>query len=198
LGRQNYADSMRLMSELAQKVKQNPERVFILGLEYDTLLTLGRNAKVQTEISESLNTLPVHQSARGGLATLHNPGQLIVYPIVSLSNLKLGVADWVCRLSQVTQATLRDFHIHSQALPPAGLHTENGKIASIGLRIENRVSTHGVAINISNDLSLFSNFRVCGLREQRMDSILAQRGQAPELKSFFTAWAGHFVQRSNL
>lgn len=114
----------------------------------------------------------VVRSERGGLLTLHNPGQLLGYPIVNLRSLNVGPFLWIEKNLQLIKSALEAFKVpaHYQT-DSVGVFTPKGKIASLGFRIRNGISTHGFAINVKNDLNDFYEFNPCGLCQAGADSV---------------------------
>ena len=103
---------------------------FILGLEHPAVITLGRRA--DTEEININNQLPVVQSTRGGLATIHSEGQLVIYPIIDIRKINLGVRDYVELLLSTTQKVFTHFGVETfKDDKNIGLYTKNGKIASM-------------------------------------------------------------------
>ena len=114
----------------------------------------------------------VVRSERGGLLTMHNPGQLLCYPIASLRTLKMGPREWIQYNLMSIKRVLKDFSVPAYyKMDSVGVFTANGKIASLGFRIRNGISTHGFAINVKNDLRDFYKFNPCGLCRAGADSV---------------------------
>jgi len=204
----SYSQALELQNQYRLKVRQRPQNIYLMGLEHQFVITLGRRALVEKEISWSkeklqLNGAEVVITDRGGLATLHSPGQLVIYPIFSLENYRISVKSYVDLLLKVTQNFLLNLGIESftQEDQP-GLFTKNGKIVFIGLRIRDGICYHGLSINIANDLSLFESIQSCGVFRPRLDQVLNYEGfllekgfainQGEYLKIFFQKWSDVF------
>ena len=130
-------------------------------LEHPSVFTLGMNA-AEEHILDPGN-IPVVQVDRGGQVTWHGPGQLVVYLMLDLARKKLGVRDLVCRLERSIIRTLAKYGITAEGREGApGVYTGDAKIASIGLRVRRNCCYHGIAINVSADLSAFSRINPCG------------------------------------
>ena len=158
----------------------------ILAFEHPAVVTLGKRSQNDVDVLPN-NSLPVCQIDRGGHATLHSRGQLVIYPIVKLSKVGMTIRDFVDYLHSTTIHTLKKNGVEARAGAAPGLFTENGKIAYIGLRVDRGVTRHGIAINIRNDLSLFSNIRSCGVTNAQHDSLHKHDLQITP-QQFFLDW----------
>ncbi|MHC4112966.1 MAG: lipoyl synthase, partial [Planctomycetota bacterium] len=115
---------------------------------------------------------------RGGGTTAHNPGQLVVYPILNLQELDLGISEYIRELETIGAELLEESGVRSQQRKGLrGLWIDNRKIASIGVRVSKFVTYHGMAINIQNDLSIFDYITPCGLDGVEMTSVLKETGK---------------------
>jgi lipoate-protein ligase B len=167
-------------------VSQNSDGV-ILGFECEPVITLGvRGSENDLEASpEALEArgFAVERVDRGGQATVHNPGQLVIFPIVAVHD--FGARNWVNFLLRVTRLTLHSLGCESECREgQPGLYTNKGKVASIGVRFRQGISTHGVAINIHNELSDFGLIRACGIRRAPVD----QLGGSFRVEEVFSRW----------
>lgn len=198
----------------ARQLALHAERV--AGLRPDTLVlvthpptfSLGRHAPdddIALDRAElARRGIVVARSDRGGRATYHGPGQVVLYPIVSTDDLGLGVKDWVCLLESALVDALADLGIRAERRPgTAGLWTAEdtprgqggAKIASLGLRVSRGVSYHGVSLNTGLDASVFDGIVTCGVRGERVTTIEAATGRAPGDDEAGTLLAGHVERR---
>jgi lipoate-protein ligase B len=100
------------------------------------------------------------------------PGQLVVYPIIDVSKQKLSVRDYVGALESTVIDTLDFFGIHAARDPDLpGVWVKGSKICAIGVRVKSRVTMHGLALNINNDLGLFGKIVPCGIRTRSVTSM---------------------------
>jgi lipoyl(octanoyl) transferase len=189
-GSQGFAELEQMQHKICQGVFSGDEEV-VLGGEHPAIITLGRRAQSSEVLS---SVLPVHQCARGGLATLHSPGQLVIYPILNLRKRNWGVRLYVEALLKTTQKTLLEFGLETKcdSTGNPGLYTKIGKIAFCGLKIVQGVSMYGLSINIGNDLSLFKNLRPCGISGQSLDRLQNHLADPLDLEVFFEAWGTHW------
>jgi len=130
-------------------------------LEHFPVFTLGHTGDRKDILNPG--NIPVIQTDRGGRATYHGPGQLIVYPLIDLQRRKLGVKQFVKILEQAVIQLLIDYNIKAniQANAP-GVYVNNAKICSLGLKIRHGCSYHGLALNVNMDLEPFSRINPCG------------------------------------
>ena len=170
LGILDFRKSVHLQENLLQLALQTNCH-FVIGLEHPAVLTLGHRADAAVEV-KSESSLPLERVSRGGLATVHSEGQLIIYPVLNLRELNMGVRDYVCLLLKTTSELLRTFGIDSFTDEKSvGVFTERGKIAFCGVQVKNGVSQHGISLNVRNDLSYFKSIRSCGISEPRFDRL---------------------------
>jgi lipoyl(octanoyl) transferase len=190
LGTVDYQQAYQQQIECKNLVK-NSDQLIVLGLEHPTVLTLGRRSS-PADFDFWKHSLVT--TDRGGLATIHSPGQLVIYPIVDLKYLSLGPKQYVDLLLKSTQSFLKSsFDIPSEIRCSSGLFTRNGKIAFVGLRIQDHVSTHGISINVQNDLNLFGGVAACGVLNQPMDSIKSITKRNFDLKELYLNWVRVFA-----
>jgi lipoate-protein ligase B len=154
----------------------------ILLVEHPPVITLGarksENKLLTDETTLKNKGIEIITIGRGGGTTAHNPGQLVIYPIVKLKSLKLDVPQFVRRVEQLGLELLDTLGViaHRQKGLP-GLWTEKQKIASVGIQIKKWVTMHGIAINICNDLTIFDYIVPCGLENVKMTSAARQTGK---------------------
>ncbi len=191
LGTLDFEAAFQIQRNLWHSAKDK-NQISIMGLEHPAVITLGRRMKSDDLITVS--GIPVVQSTRGGLATIHSEGQLVIYPIMNLRSQGLGVKEFVCKLLKITQITLEDYNIESYIDDEnVGLYTGYGKIAFCGLEIKEGVSQHGISINIANDLSLFSQIVSCGITSLKTDRVCNHVSDVT-MRDFFEKWRSHFKQ----
>ncbi len=167
-----YADAWDLQIRLHHERVVNSRPDTILILEHQPVYTVGRRTLVSDwggdPTATHMNGIEVHHVNRGGSVTYHGPGQLVVYPILRLTDHVKGVRAYIEQLEEAVIQCLRQNGIagHRQAKTPGvwvtGLH--HAKIASIGIRVDRGVTMHGLALNVDMDLSPFRGITPCGLQ----------------------------------
>ena len=148
----------------------------VLLTQHRPVLTLGyRRPYEQVRLSVAqLHTkgLRIVCVERGGGATYHAPGQLVVYPLFSTLLQEYGVRRFVARLETVMQRTCRAFGV--QATTRAGYPgawVGERKIGAVGVSVRRRVSLHGFALNVDLDLRPFADILPCGLASDVVTSL---------------------------
>jgi lipoate-protein ligase B len=149
----------------------------LLLLEHPPTVTLGARGRLSslTLSREELEKLgmQVHFVDRGGEATYHGPGQLLGYPLMDLKKLKISVRDFVFRLEETVLIALRQFGLEGFRLQgkPGVWTGDTDKIASIGVRIHRRITSHGFSLNIDLGINTTTFLVCCGNPEIRMVSL---------------------------
>ncbi len=188
LGRVAYGDALKLQKTLEAEVIADREIDHLLLLEHPHVFTIGRRAKESSVLATAgvLNDLGVEvfETDRGGKVTYHGLGQLVGYPIISLSPDREDVHKYVRDLEEVLIRTLADFDIAAFRIEGlTGVHTAEGKVAAIGVHIKRWVTTHGFALNVSTDLSYYNWIIACeGEPVTSMDKLLGRDIQLAEVE----------------
>ena len=139
-------------------------------LEHPPVFTQGQAGKAEHLLATG--EIPVVQVDRGGQVTYHGPGQLVGYLLIDLRRKKLGPRDLVSHIERAIVSTLKQLDIAAAPRADApGVYTQNKKIASLGLRIRNGCSFHGLALNINMDLSPFLRINPCGYAGMEMAQV---------------------------
>lgn len=200
LGVMAYNDAWRTQQEIhAQVVAGGMER--ILFVEHPPVVTLGRRPNVARHLLADETQLAkvgveLVQSDRGGDITFHGPGQLVAYPIIRLTDRGLSVGRYVKCLEDAVLDTLVAFGIDATLDRSAiGVWTERGKICALGTRIRRGVSMHGLALNVTTDLSYFSLIVPCGLSGKAVTSMAELCSPVPSMEQVRDRLGAHLVAR---
>lgn len=144
----------------------------LVVVEHDHVITLGRSSHGENVLTRDL---PIFEIERGGDVTYHGPGQVVVYPIISLQDRRLGVRQFVELLESAITETVRKFlaaDVRGKLGAETGVWVENRrKIASIGVAVSHWVTYHGLALNVNTDLSYFRKIKPCGFESSIMTSL---------------------------
>lgn len=167
----------------------------LMGLEHPATVTIGRRGSAEQDLKPGWEQhgLSVHAIDRGGQATIHSPGQLVIYPLVDLTEIGLRPRAFVELISATTIKVLSALGLSAWSdTERPGIYTANGKIAFFGLRVSHggRV-THGLSLSVSNDLSLFNQIRPCGCEAGTMTS-LKNEGREISTEALFFKWTAAF------
>src|SRR5262245_55699814 len=190
LGRVPYDRAVELQAEAAARAARGEGETLLL-LEHEPVITLGRNADAADVLfsRERLADLgiAVRDSNRGGKVTYHGPGQLVGYPVLNLSPDRKDVKRYVTDLEEVLIGALAGFGIRADRSPRPERVTSvwvgNDKIAAIGIHLARWITTHGFALNVTNEpLAHFPGIVPCGITDGGVTSIerLLQRRFAVE------------------
>jgi lipoyl(octanoyl) transferase len=189
LGRVAYDRGLELQAEAAARARRDEETLLLL--EHEPVFTLGRNASradvlFTPERCRELG-VEVRESDRGGKVTYHGPGQLVGYPILNLAPDRKDVKRYVTDLEEVLIRVLADFGIHATRSPirerVTSVWVGNDKIAAIGIHIARWVTTHGFALNVTDEpLPYFSGIIPCGITDGGVITIQRLLGRRPSLE----------------
>lgn len=175
----NYQEGLTLMEQVLNEVIEKNTPGNVLLIEHEEVYTAGTSAKAEELlVNPSLMNIPVYDSiGRGGKYTFHGPGQRIIYPIINLRTRDRDLHKYVRDLELSIIETLKFFNIegfiiHGKIGVWVMKNNQPAKIAAIGIRVKKWVTYHGIAVNISTDLSKFNNIIPCGLKDDTVTSIL--------------------------
>jgi lipoyl(octanoyl) transferase len=200
-----YEEARELQKRLEARRQREEIADVLLLLEHPPVYTRGRRSAPEelpmgVEWYEAQG-IEVRDTDRGGLVTYHGPGQLVAYPIVSLAPYGDDVHEYVRGLERVMIGALGEHGVAAQVIkgltgvwtegepPPGGAAR---KIGSIGVHVSRGVTTHGLAVNVSNDLQPFEWIVPCGIEGVAMTSVSREIGRRAEVEAFAATVAGRF------
>ena len=199
LGLQPYARVHALQVRLAEARYRGAlaEDIF-LCVEHPPVFTLGRHAsRSHLGVSESslfprgIEVVPIE---RGGEITYHGPGQLVLYPVISLRQRHLRVGDYVCLLEELMLRLAADFGVRANRDPRNhGVWVGDTKLGSIGIAIRHGVAFHGLALNVELDLTPFSWINPCGLTGVGVTSLAREGATACSMTAVKAALCPHLA-----
>ena len=166
LGRVEYGAALAIQRACERAVLAGEQPDTLLLLEHPHVLTMGRRSTPGAIIAADdllqARGVSVFETNRGGKVTYHGLGQVVGYPIINLSPDREDVHRYVRDLEEVLIRAMADFGIEGFRIPGlTGVHTEQGKVAAIGVHIARWVTTHGFALNVNADLSYFDLIIAC-------------------------------------
>jgi len=188
-----YRPAWDLQLQLHDQVLMGAHAAGILMLvEHSPVITLGRRPDAQKHLLASSKALAargveVVETDRGGDITFHGPGQLVAYPIIPLNTYNFNLHSYMRFLEETVIQTLAEFGVRAvrdpSPKPATGvwvdikptqnselrtadseLRTQNfAKICALGIKVRRWITLHGIALNVTTDLSFFSLINPCGL-----------------------------------
>lgn len=188
LGEVPYSLALRLQHVLMATRAEGSIPDVLLLLQHPPALTLGRFRGEEDIIVPrerlALEGVAVFDTNRGGSVTYHGPGQLIGYPVLNLKEKSLGVRQYIWALEEVIMRLLHTIGIQgNRMVGHHGVWVGDKKICSVGVNVNRGVSTHGFALNVSNDLHYFRYIRPCGLPSEVMTSVSELSERSVEVRA---------------
>ncbi|WP_422421227.1 lipoyl(octanoyl) transferase LipB [Pseudomonas sp. GZD-222] len=174
LGLLPYEPVLKAMQRFTdQRGPEASDEVWLV--EHPAVFTQGQAGKAEHLLVPG--DIPVVQTDRGGQVTYHGPGQLVAYLLLDVRRLGFGVRDLVSRIERCLIELLASYDVEAAAKADApGVYVDGAKIASLGLRIRNGCSFHGLALNVDMDLAPFRRINPCGYAGLAMTQLRDQAG----------------------
>jgi lipoic acid synthetase len=181
LGTVPYREADALQRALSERAADD----YLLVLEHPHVYTLGVRADPAHILRDPAEVgADVVRTDRGGDVTYHGPGQLVVYPIVTLPDRPSAGPDHVRRLEQLVIDALGDLGVAEVGRLPGypgiwlgAAGPSPAKVAAVGVRTRRRHgrrrTLHGVAVNVDCDLAMFGAIVPCGIREFPVTALAA-------------------------
>jgi lipoyl(octanoyl) transferase len=199
LGQVPYDEAWSLQNRLAEARRAGLASDTLILLEHPHTYTIGRSGTRDhvflTEAEIDARGITCLDVDRGGDVTYHGPGQLVGYPILDLGP-QPDVGLYLRNLEGCLIDVLADFGIASGRLSGyTGVWIGDRKIAAIGIKVSQGVTTHGFALNVSTDLSLFTHILACGIPDKGVTSMALELGSAPPIMAVEEAVVARFTER---
>lgn len=183
LGRVDYDETVTKQMELVERVQADKDLAYLLLLSHNHVFTIGRfgsrdNILASEDILNERGVI-VRRTRRGGDITYHGPGQIIGYPILSLSRRRLNIRKYFSKLESLLISVLSRYGIEGRCdddYPGAWVGEE--KVAALGVGISKWVAFHGFALNVNTDLSHFDMIVPCGIAHRRVTSMAKILGRS--------------------
>ncbi|HOE63938.1 MAG TPA: lipoyl(octanoyl) transferase LipB [Candidatus Sumerlaeota bacterium] len=186
--RRPYAEAVDEMNLIVEQRIAGNGSDTIIFVEHDPVITMGRRARAEHLVGyassdgKTIGGIPVVYTDRGGDVTLHSPGQLVIYPVIRLKVREQRLHDLLIAYENLIIQTALAFGVKACRIEGrTGAWTPRGKLASIGIHIRRWTTYHGIALNVSNDLSLFDNIIPCGLHGIKMASLESETNRALDM-----------------
>ena len=202
-----YRDSFEKQKIYVDEVLKGQRKETIVFCHHEPVVTLGRGTQKEDVFSWQGERVEVN---RGGRATYHGPGQVLMYPIIDLmgnspSYLKKKIKSlhaYMRQLEQTAVLTLRDYGVQAQGRcqeKSSGINQATGvwvghqKLASIGIAVKRWITCHGMAINIFKDEKAFQGIKPCGFAPETMVCLQDLTDQRIKRKVFQKELASNFI-----
>ena len=168
----DYMAAWELQKTIHSEVVAGTRGNTVLLLEHPPVYTAGKRTEAHERPTDGT---PVIDVDRGGKITWHGPGQLVGYPIARLPQ-PIDVVAYVRWLEQVLIDLTASFGLHTERVEGrTGIWspTPDGhvKIGAIGIRVAERVTMHGFALNCNNSLEAYDHIIACGITDARTSTM---------------------------
>ena len=201
LGLRPYRDVWALQHELHERVGRGEEPETWIFVEHTPVITLGRNAKranvLLSDEALARRGVDLVEIERGGDVTYHGPGQLVVYPIRRLERFR-EVVPLVRALENAVIAACAHFGVDGERNEHSGVWADGNQLCAIGLAVRQMTSMHGIALNVSNELSYDELINPCGLTDRGLTNLSREAERAVSMAEAKNALLGAFAHEFDL
>ncbi|MFA7159640.1 MAG: lipoyl(octanoyl) transferase LipB [Kiritimatiellia bacterium] len=193
-----YRDGLVLQEIILEKRIRDEIADTVIFLEHLPVITLGVRSKPEQVLlpADELRArrIELTESSRGGAATFHCPGQLVMYPVIKLGAGKADAHGYLHNLEEVAIRTAAGFGVAACRRPGmTGAWTEMGKLSAIGVRFKRWVTWHGMSFNVKPDMAGFDAIIPCGLKGERVASLQSLLGAScPSIEKVRRVMAAQF------
>ncbi len=182
LGRVRYREALALQHALFHRSGED----YLLLLEHPDVYTLGVRARAEHVLVEPGSVgAELVKVDRGGDVTYHGPGQVVGYPIVSITLGPGVVPAYVHGIEALVIGALGDLGLPKvgrlEGYPGVWVEPDGPvprKICAIGVRVSRGRTMHGFALNVDTDLTMFSHIVPCGIPDRPVTSLRAEGSAA--------------------
>ena len=177
-----YEEALAFMEDRVAAIREGSAAECVWLLEHPPLFTAGTSADPAELFNPS--GFPVHDAGRGGRYTYHGPGQRVGYVMLDLEKRGRDLRRLVHSLEGWIISTLAELGVSAHRADGrigiwVGEGASEAKIAALGIRIKRWVTLHGIAINVSPDLTHFGGIVPCGISEFGVTSLKALGKEMP-------------------
>ena len=176
LGLIDYKDAWDLQKSVHQLRVENKIDDVLFLLEHPHTYTLGKTADKENLVGDKKyldeNKISVYDIDRGGDITYHGPGQIVGYPIISLTNWQQDTHKYLRAIEEVIIKVCSEYDLQgSRDNKYTGVWLDDRKICAIGIKVSRWITMHGFAFNVNTDLKLFSGIIPCGITDKDVTSL---------------------------
>jgi lipoate-protein ligase B len=182
LGRVGYREAWALQQELLEQRARDELEDVLLVCEHDPVITTGRGT---TDGFLRDARFEVVETERGGQATYHGPGQVVIYPIIALADDAHDLRRYLRTLEQAMLDVVRPLGLDAGVrMGATGVWIDDArKLVSLGVAARRWITWHGLALNHETDLSHFTAIDPCGFDASVMTSLERELGDARPARS---------------
>jgi len=187
LGLIPYAEALALQSDLVVRRRTGDIPDQLLPPQHPHIITPGKASSRSHVLADESRRrglgIDLIDVGRGGDVTYHGPGQLVAYPILDLKPDRKDVHRYLRDLEAVLVYALDRVGVRAGPLSElTGVWVDGRKIAAIGVRVSSGwITSHGFALNVSNDLSYFETIVPCGIQDVSITSVSQELGRSVEV-----------------
>ncbi len=200
----DYNKCQSVQEYLLKKVIDNSSDNYLIITSHNNVITLGKNnGEEDLLVSKDYlkeNNISLVKSKRGGKATFHGEGQLVIYPILNLRNFNMGVKKYVFSLLDVGINTLKKYGIASYKNEEApGIYVKKNnqeeKLGFVGIKVERSCSMHGISVNLNKITEeMFKLINPCGYKNLKITSMESLLNKKIDEKEFIDIFIKEFLK----
>ena len=203
LGILDYGKAYELQKRLLQEHLQGKGSNFLLLLQHNPVITIGRSGNkgniLVSKLALTAAGIETYEIERGGDVTYHGPGQLTGYPIIDLRKSRKDVHWYLRQLEEVIIRVLAEYGIAGQRMEGyTGVWVGNEKVAAIGIAVRRWITYHGFALNVYPDMSHFDMITPCGITDKGVTSLEQLLGYKVDMDGVADKTASVFAEVLNV
>ena len=193
-----YREALELQADLVRRRRAGEVDDTLIVLEHPHVITMGSSTDVENilvdEEERGRRGIELHSAGRGGDVTYHGPGQLVAYPILDLKPDRKDLHRYLRDLESVLIRVAAEYGIDAvRDDAGTGVWTTTGKLAAIGIRVSSGwITSHGIALNVTSDLSYFDTIVPCGISDRGVTSLERELERPPTLAEAGETFVRHF------
>ena len=174
----DYEDAWKIQRQVHGEVASGRQQETVLLLEHSSVFTAGKRTE---DYERPKDGTPVIDVDRGGKITWHGPGQLVGYPIMRLPE-PIDVVGYVRWLEQVLIDSIAEFGVTGQRVQGRSgvwvdVDGDFEKVAAIGIRVAEKTTMHGFALNCNNSLQPYDTIVACGIADAKTTTLQKLTGK---------------------
>ena len=189
LGMAEYAETVKIQQKLSLLRSRDVIDDILLLCEHDKVITCGTSTDPTNILWDEKKLADAGVSVvnvkRGGDVTMHVPGQLVCYPILNIRYYRGVLEDDIGYLEQMALKPIKEFVPEADVWDRhPGIWINEKQLAAVGLHISRSVTSHGIMINVSSDISLLEAINPCGMKGLHSTSVEIESGRKVDMRLF--------------